>query len=234
LIDANDDLSIQVHPDDELAKKRHNSLGKTEMWYIIQADTGSTLISGFNKRVDEKTYLDKLHSGHLSDILNKEEVKAGDVFFLPAGRVHTIGKGLLIAEIQEASDITYRIYDFDRRDANGNKRELHTKEALAAIDYNFYPTYRTVYERRQNEPVPLVESSFFTTRLLEYTRTTERNYANMDSFIIHICIDGSYSIIYDDQKLEVRKGESLLLPAVTDKIQMESPEGFTILESFIE
>jgi mannose-6-phosphate isomerase len=133
-IDANDWLSIQVHPNDELAKKRHNSFGKTEMWYIIESDPGSTLIAGFNQQIDEKIYLEKLNSGHLMDILNKETADAGDVFFLPAGRVHTIGKGLLLAEIQQTSDITYRIYDFDRVDDKGNKRELHTQEALAALD----------------------------------------------------------------------------------------------------
>jgi len=131
-IDANDDLSIQVHPNDELAKKRHNSFGKTEMWYVIESDPGSTLISGFNKEMTQQEYLDKLNSGHIMDILNRENANAGDVFFLPAGRVHTIGKGLLVAEIQQTSDITYRIYDFDRVDANGHKRELHTQEALAA------------------------------------------------------------------------------------------------------
>ena len=134
-IDANEDLSIQVHPDDKLGKERHNSFGKTEMWYVIEADPGSTLIAGFNKELTQQEYLDTFNSGHLTDVLNKEDVKAGDVFFLPAGRVHTIGKGLLIAEIQQTSDITYRIYDFDRVDDKGNKRELHVEEALAAIDY---------------------------------------------------------------------------------------------------
>src|SRR5882757_2449180 len=155
-IDANEDLSIQVHPNDELAKKRHNSFGKTEMWYVIEADPGSTLIAGFNKELTQQEYLDKFNSGHLMDILNKEDVKAGDVFFLPAGRVHTIGKGLLIAEIQQTSDITYRIYDFDRVDAQGNKRELHTEEALAALDYKVHPDYKTIYPHQVNGAVNVV------------------------------------------------------------------------------
>ena len=233
-IDANDDLSIQVHPDDELAKKRHNSLGKTEMWYVIQADAGSTLISGFNRQVDEYIYLEKLNNGHLTDILNKEDVKTGDVFFLPAGRVHTIGKGLLIAEIQESSDITYRIYDFDRRDTHGNKRELHTEEALAAIDYNFYPPYKTIYHPKKNKPVALVKCPYFTTKLLEYTGGTERDYRAIDSFVIHICLDGSYILCYETQRLEVKMGECVLLPATIRQIKMETSGGFKILESYIE
>jgi len=233
-IDANQDLSIQVHPNDELAKKRHNSLGKNEMWYVIQADPGSTLISGFNRQVDERIYLEKLNSGHLTDILNKEEAKAGDVFNLPAGRVHTIGKGLLIAEIQESSDITYRIYDFDRKDANGNKRELHTEAALAAIDYGFYNSYKTAYQPEKNQPIELVRCPFFTTTLLEYTHGTERDYRAIDSFIIHICMSGSYTISDGNHTVEVNMGECVLLPAVIGQIKMETSGGFKILESVIE
>ena len=140
-IDANDDLSIQVHPDDELAQKRHNSFGKTEMWYVVDAEEGATLISGFKKQTNKEEYLRIFEEGNLTDILNSEDVVNDDVFFLPAGRVHTIGKGLLIAEIQQTSDITYRIYDFDRVDKNGVGRELHVEEAVDAIDYSFYENY---------------------------------------------------------------------------------------------
>jgi len=142
-IDANQDLSIQVHPDDELARQRHNSFGKTEMWYVIDAEPGATLISGFNRPTSRAEYLEYFHNGRLMELLNRESVAPGDVFFLPAGRVHTIGKGLLIAEIQQTSNITYRIYDFDRVDKDGNKRQLHTEEALDAIDYRFYHATRT-------------------------------------------------------------------------------------------
>src|SRR3569833_2280441 len=182
-IDAIDDLSIQVHPNDELAKKRHNSFGKTEMWYVIESDPGSTLISGFNKETNEQEYLDKLNSGHIMDILNREDANAGDVFFLPAGRVHTIGKGLLIAEIQQTSDITYRIYDFDRVDDKGNKRELHTEEALAAIDYKHYPEYKTNYKPQKNKPVHVVSCPYFTTNILDYDESTGRDYSKLDSFV---------------------------------------------------
>src|ERR1700760_1176669 len=190
-IDANDDLSIQVHPNDELAQKRHNSFGKTEMWYVIEADPGSTLISGFNQRVNEQVYLEKLNSGHIMDILNQEDVQAGDVFFLPAGRVHTIGKGLLIAEIQQTSDITYRIYDFDRVDDKGNKRELHVEEALAAIDYKHYPEYKTKYTPAKDETVHLVSCPYFTTNLLDFDKGTDKDYGNLDSFVIHVCLEGA-------------------------------------------
>src|ERR1700733_1630985 len=203
-IDANEDLSIQVHPNDELAKKRHNSFGKTEMWYVIEADPGSTLIAGFNRELDEQTYLEKFNNGHLKDILNKEDVKAGDVFFLPAGRVHTIGKGLLIAEIQQTSDITYRIYDFDRVDDKGNKRELHTQEALAAIDYKHYPEYKTSYQPQKGKTVKLVSCPYFTTNLLDFTHNTSKDYSNLDSFVIHVCVEGDYVVKYDGSSYPVK------------------------------
>lgn len=233
-IDANEDLSIQVHPNDELAKKRHNSFGKTEMWYVIEADPGSTLISGVNQPVDEKIYLNKLNNGHLMDILNRENVNAGDVFFLPAGRVHTIGKGLLIAEIQQTSDITYRIYDFDRVDDKGNKRELHTQEALAAIDYNFYADYKTKYQPEKNEDVGLVKCPYFTTNLLDFTENTSKDYSKHDSFVTHVCVAGDYVIECDGKQYPVKMGESILLPKTIDHIELKTTNGFKILESYIE
>jgi mannose-6-phosphate isomerase len=233
-IDANDWLSIQVHPDDELGKKRHNSFGKTEMWYIIEADPGSTLITGFNQQVDEKLYLDKLNTGHLTDILNKEEAHAGDVFFLPAGRVHTIGKGLLLAEVQQTSDITYRIYDFDRVDDKGNKRELHTEEALAAIDYKQYPDYKTKYTPQVNADVPVVSCPYFTTNVMEFTHGTQKDYSNLDSFVIHVCVAGAYTITHNNETYEVKMGECILLPNTVNQIDMQTVSGFKILESYIQ
>lgn len=231
-IDANDDLSIQVHPNDELAKKRHNSFGKTEMWYVIQADEGASLIAGFNQKVNEDIYLEKLNSGRLNDILNKEEVEAGDVFFLPAGRVHTIGKGLLIAEIQQTSDITYRIYDFDRVDDKGNKRELHTEKALAALDYEVYPEYKSVYEKKLNEPVHVVSCPYFSTNILEFNQTVTRDYS-FDSFVIHVCVQGSYTLKYGNESLLVKLGDCILIPASIDKVSLDTQTGFKILETYI-
>lgn len=232
-IDANEDLSIQVHPDDELGKKRHNSFGKTEMWYVIEADPGSTLISGFNKEITEEEYLDKFNRGHLTDILNKEDVQAGDVFFLPAGRVHTIGKGLLIAEIQQTSDITYRIYDFDRVDDKGNKRELHTEEALAAIDYKHYPEYKTWYPAQKNETVELVSCPYFTTNLLDFSKNTSKDYTTLDSFVIYVCLEGEFVIKYKEIDYLVKMGDCILLPKSIDKVELETATGFKILESYI-
>ena len=233
-IDANDDLSVQVHPDDKLAKVRHNSFGKTEMWYIIEADPGSTLITGFNQEMTEQKYVDALNSGHIMDILNKEDAVADDVFFLPAGRVHTIGKGLLIAEIQQTSDITYRIYDFDRVDDKGNKRELHTEEALAAIDYKHYPDYKTQYEPKKNETVKLVTCPYFTTNVLDFDESTSKDYSALDSFVIHVCVEGGYTVKYNNQAYAVKMGECILLPKSIDKVELETTGGFKILESYIE
>jgi mannose-6-phosphate isomerase len=233
-IDANDDLSVQVHPNDELAKKRHNSFGKTEMWYVIEADPGATLIAGFNREMNEKEYVEALNSGHIMDILNREDVKAGDVFFLPAGRVHTIGKGLLIAEIQQTSDITYRIYDFDRVDDKGNKRELHTEEALAAIDYKHYPEYKTKYSHKKDEAVEVVKCPYFTTNIMDFTHGTEKDYSALDSFVIHVCVAGEYTIKHNNLAYPVKMGECILLPKTIDKIELKTTSGFKILESYIE
>lgn len=233
-IDANDDLSIQVHPNDELAKKRHNSFGKTEMWYIIEADPGSSLIAGFNQELTREKYLNAFNSGHLMDVLNKEEAKANDVFFLPAGRVHTIGKGLLLAEIQQTSDITYRIYDFDRVDDKGNKRELHVEEALDAIDYHLYPEYKTKYEPAKNETVHLVTCPYFTTNVLDFTENTVKDYSQLDSFVIHVCVAGEYTIKYSNETYTIKMGECILLPKTIDHIELETTSGFKILESYIE
>ncbi len=231
-IDANEDLSIQVHPDDELAKKRHNSFGKTEMWYVIQADEGATLIAGFNQKVNEEIYIEKLNTGKLDEILNQETVKAGDVFFLPAGRVHTIGKGLVIAEIQQTSDITYRIYDFDRVDDKGNKRELHTEEALAALDYEVYDEYKSLYDKKTNEAVHVVSCPYFTTNILEFTQSVARDYS-FDSFVIHVCVAGSYTLHYGNETLDVKMGDCVLIPATIKEVKLETDGGYKILESYI-
>jgi mannose-6-phosphate isomerase len=220
-IDANDDLSIQVHPDDELAKKRHNAFGKTEMWYVMQADRGSKLQSGFNQEVDEDKYLFKLEHNELTDILNFEEVAAGDVYFIPAGRVHAIGKGILLAEIQQTSDITYRIYDYDRRDNQGNPRELHTDLALDAIDFAVFPEYKSRYEPKPNESVQLVKCNYFTTNLLELNMTVEKDYNQLDSFVIYICLEGELQIETESGSEMVQKGETILIPAAIESVLLK-------------
>lgn len=215
-IDANDDLSIQVHPDDEMAAERHNSYGKTEMWYVIQADKGAKLQSGFNQQVDQELYLEKLEKVELTDILNFEEVTSGDVFFIPAGRVHAIGKGILLAEIQQTSDITYRIYDYDRRDDKGNTRELHTDLALDAIDYTVFPEYKTKYEPKANESVELASCKYFTTNILELNEIVEKDYSQLDSFVIYICLEGELAVETESGNETIKLGETILLPASTE------------------
>ncbi len=233
-IDANADLSIQVHPDDVLAKTRHDVFGKTEMWYILQADEGATLISGFNQEIDKATYLNHFNNGTLDEILNREEVGAGDVFFIPAGRVHTIGKGILLAEIQQTSDTTYRIYDFDRVDAEGNKRELHVEEAVDAIDYNCYDGIKTKYADRENESVNLADCNYFTTNKIVADRQVSRSYEAFDSFVIYICIEGDFGLIYNENELTVRKGEVVLLPATIKNVVLVPSPTATILEVYIK
>lgn len=232
-IDANADLSIQVHPDDQLAKQRHDSFGKSEMWYIFQADEGASLISGFNKKVTKEEYLDYFNKGQLMDILNKESVKAGDVFYLPAGRVHTIGKGLLLAEIQQTSDVTYRIYDFDRVDSEGNKRELHVEEALDAIDYNYYDEYKSLYEDKQNKPTQLVDCQYFTTNKISFDQSVSRDYSEIDSFIIYVCFEGAFKVKTSTDEYSFKKGDAVLLPACFKQVELIPEEATSILETWV-
>ena len=232
-IDANDDLSVQVHPNDELAMKRHKSFGKTEMWYIFQADEDATLNSGFNRPLTKEQYQEYFDKGELMDILNIEKVKNDDVYFLPAGRVHYIGKGCLLAEIQQTSDVTYRMYDFDRTDDAGNKRELHTAESLDAIDFSFYKNYRTEYEDKENEIIDLVSCEYFTTNKLYYNTPVVRDHSALDSFVIYVCMEGSLTLEYDNGIVDMQKGEAVLVPASISKLTL-SPKGeFKLLESYI-
>lgn len=231
-IDARDDLSIQVHPDDVLAKERHNSFGKTEMWYVVNAAPGAFLYSGFQEQISPEVYVEKVKDNTFTHTLKRHEVKEGDVFFLPAGRVHAIGAGCFIAEIQQTSNITYRIYDYNRKDANGNPRELHTELAKDAIDYKVYDSYRTSYERNENEPVELVTSDYFSTRLLELNKTMVRDYSKIDSFIILICMKGK-ALFRDDKghTVNVSQGETILIPANTRSIEISPSEECKLLET---
>ncbi|HEX8545619.1 MAG TPA: type I phosphomannose isomerase catalytic subunit, partial [Cytophagaceae bacterium] len=232
-LDANDDLSIQVHPDDKLAKERHNSFGKTEMWYILQADKGAKLNTGFSKDVTEEEYLTHLKANTLDQILNFEEVQKGDVYFLPAGRVHYIGKGVCLAEIQQTSDITYRIYDFDRVDDKGNKRELHTEEALAAIDYKYHPDYKTKYTASENERTDVVKSQYFDTGIIKLTQPLNRDLSKYDSFTIYVCPDGDAQIQHEGGNVSIKKGESVLVPASIQSVKLIPNENTTLLEVFV-
>jgi len=232
-IDANDDLSIQVHPDDNLAKERHNSFGKTEMWYIMQADSGASLISGFNREVSQEIYEDHFNSGRLTDILNREQAEAGDVFFLPAGRVHTIGKGLLLAEIQQTSDITYRIYDFDRVGVDGKKRELHVEQALAAIDYKYYDDIKTQYQAEKNKPVELATCPYFTTSRMNLTQAAVRKYNQLDSFVIYVVASGKARLSYGHGEMDIEMGDAVLVPASISEVNITPIGEIDMLESWV-
>jgi mannose-6-phosphate isomerase len=224
-IDANDDLSVQVHPNDKLAKERHQAFGKTEMWYVLQADQGAKLNSGFNKPLDTNEYLQKLSAGKLMDILNFTEVKAGDVFFMPAGRVHAIGKGILVAEIQQTSDVTYRIFDYNRKDANGNERELHTDLALAAIDFTYHDNFRTEYKAELNKSAEVVSCDYFKTSILEFDKIIEKDIYELDSFVIYICVEGEYEIAGHGSAEQAKKGETILVPASMSQFQLKPLNG---------
>lgn len=233
-IDANDKLSIQVHPDDELAKERHDSFGKTEMWYVMQAEKDANLIVGFNKNTDKSNYLKHLEEKRLTEILNFETVKEGDVYFIPAGRVHAIGSGILLAEIQQTSDVTYRIYDWDRVDKDGNPREMHTKLAVDAIDYKSYPEYKTNYQSKKNTTTKLVSCPYFETNNILFDTQIEKDYYLIDSFVIYICLDGEFDIQYNENQRErVFKGETVLIPACLNNISLIPLKTTKILEVYI-
>ncbi len=233
-IDARDYLSIQVHPDDELGMKRHNSFGKTEMWYVINAAPKAKLYSGFAVQSSPEDYVRRIEEGTIVNALAEYEVRPGDVFFLPAGRVHAIGAGCFIAEIQQTSNITYRIYDYDRTDAAGNKRELHTELAKDAIDYRLEKDYRTAYTPVADQPVHLVECQYFETNLLDLTQPISRDWSQLDSFVIYICMEGKVTL-RDAQGNEVRlhQGQSVLVPAENPSLTL-TPEGSVkLLETYI-
>jgi len=234
-IDARQDLSIQVHPDDKLAWERHRSKGKTEMWYVVAADEGAHLRSGFAKEVTPAQYEASVADGTITGLLAVYAVRPGDVFFLPAGRVHSIGAGSFIAEIQQTSNITYRIYDFNRRDANGNLRELHTEQAKGAIDYSVEADYRTRYEAVKDRPVELVACPYFTTTLYDLTRPCEIDLAATDSFLVVMCIEGSGTLT-DDQgsAMPLRQGETVLVPASAKSLAVSPQSGIKLLTSRID
>lgn len=234
LIDANDILSIQVHPDDKLAEIRHNAYGKTEMWFVIQADKGSELFSGFNQDLDKQSLLKHLENNTLETVLNRENVEAGDCFFIPAGRVHATGAGILFAEIQQTSDITYRIHDWNRVDIDGKPRDLHTDLALDAIDFKKYPDYRTAYQKTRNHANPLVSCQYFTTNYLSIDTPLEKDFARIDSFIIYVCLKGSAQIEYLDKQREIlNSGETILIPANLKTFRILPNQQTELLEVYL-
>lgn len=233
-IDAKEALSIQLHPHDDLAKKRHNSFGKTEMWYVMQADDNANLIVGFKKTVSPEEYLHHLENKTLTDILNIDEVNKGDVYFIPTGRVHAIGAGVMLAEIQQTSDITYRIYDWDRPNPDGTYRELHTEEALEAIDYTAKASYKTTYSKQQNVASEIVSCPYFTTNILPLNGNISVNHSQKDSFVIYMCVEGKVEFVYNTQKESLQKGETILVPAAIKELEIISKIQSELLEVYIK
>jgi len=233
-IDARTPLSIQVHPNDVLAKQRHNSFGKTEMWYVVRATQGAYLYSGFAHSMTPEEYVRTLEDDTFIDYLQRHEVTSGDVFFLPAGRVHAIGAGCFIAEIQQTSDITYRIYDYNRKDANGNPRELHTELAKDAIDYKVYPNYKSGYISGQQPVQTLVSCPYFTTNLIEGKKSDVIQTAHPDSFSIYIGLEGDTQLTdTNGYSIELRQGETVLLPAENHLTTLAFKEKGKLLEVYI-
>ena len=234
-IDARQDLSIQVHPDDRLAAERHNgSKGKTEMWYVVNADKDAHLMSGLTRAITPEEYVARVADNTITEVLRDYKVSPGDVFFLPAGRIHSIGAGSFIAEIQQTSDPTYRIYDFGRLGLDGKPRELHTELAKEAIDYTVYDDYKTHYTSRKNEETTLVSCKYFTTSLLDMDKPFTKDLSGLDSFLIIICTEGKGEIVDNEGNREpVRQGESILIPASTTSVKFIPDGSLKVLTSFV-
>lgn len=228
-IDAKKDLSIQLHPNDELAKKRHDSFGKTEMWYVMDADKDAELIVGFNRTIEKETYEKSLKNDALLQLLNYEKVEEGDTFFIDTGKIHAIGAGILLAEIQQTSDITYRVFDFNRRDKEGNLRELHTDMALDAIDYERKDDFRVVYSTTENRKNKMVHCPYFKTDFLHLANDFEQDLSKRDTFTIYMCVEGQAVLSNDQGEATLKKGETVLLPASSSKCSI-STKGTKLLE----
>lgn len=231
-IDAKENLSIQLHPKDDLAKSRHNSFGKTEMWYVMQADEDAKLIVGFkDENISLEDYKKHLDRNNLIELLNVDKVKKGDTYFIESGRVHAIGGGVLLAEIQQTSDITYRLYDYNRKDSNGNIRELHTELALDALDFNMKDDFRINYEKDRNTSNPMVSCDYFKTNYLNLSKTFKK-FNEEDSFLIYICTEGAASFSYNQSEIDIRSGETILIPASLKEFEIRT-ESATFLEVYI-
>jgi len=231
-IDARQELSIQVHPTDELAQKRGKLRGKTEMWYIMDSDENAKLRAGMKEKITPEQYKQMVEDDTITEAIAEYKVKEGDCFFLPAGRIHSIGTGCFLAEIQQTSDVTYRIYDFKRKDKDGNYRELHTEEAAECIDYNVEPNYRTEYTPVKNEGVALVECPYFTTAVYDLNEPMTLDYSELDSFVILIGLKGSGEITDNEgNTTTLCEGETILIPATTSEVKVTGNIKF--LETYV-
>lgn len=233
LLDTNSYLSIQVHPDDAFALKHHDSFGKTEMWIVLDAQPGAEIIVGFNRDVTPEIYKEHLESGRLKEILNVEKAQKGDVYFIPAGRIHAIGAGITLLEIQQTSDITYRVYDWDRTDDTGKSRELHTEQAIKVLDFKKYDKYKTDYTPVEDKAVELVKSPFFNTKLIDLTQRMEMDYNLIDSFVIYCCIEGTCTIQYPEGEEVMQAGDVVLIPAELKNFTLIPRGRARVVETYI-
>ena len=236
-IDAERDLSIQVHPNDEMARREHGKMGKSEMWYIIKAEEGSHLYAGFRQAITPYEYQHRVADGTITDVLADHPVKAGDVFYLPAGRVHAICGGILLAEVQQSSDVTYRIYDYNRPGMDGRPRELHTELAAKALDYHVEKNYRTEYADTDNRAVQIIDTPYFDVRVMELSQPFHRNLIKYDSFVISMCLQGDCTLRVRSTGEEVllREGHSTLIPAAIADYDVTPLRARTrLLDAFID
>ena len=236
-IDAKRDLSIQVHPNDEMAQREHGKMGKSEMWYVIKADEGAHLYAGFKQEITPEEYQQRIADGTITNVLADHKVKAGDVFYIPAGRVHAICGGILLAEVQQSSDVTYRIFDYNRPGMDGKPRELHTELAAKALDYHVIDNYRTEYTDSSNKAVQIIDSPYFSVRVLEISRAFHRDLRKYDSFIITMCIDGDCKIRVRStgEEILLKQGNSTLMPAaIADYDIIPQSRKTRILDAFID
>lgn len=232
-IDAKTPLSVQVHPHDAIAKERHQSFGKNEMWYIMDAEEDAEIIVGFQTELTKEKYTEFLNNDQILNVLNTVKTKAGDAFYIPTGRVHAIGAGVLLAEIQQTSDITYRIYDYNRVDkATGKTRELHNDLALDVIDFKVHDNYKTSYELTENQSNLLIHSPYFKSNILHLNQSIVKDYSTIDSFIIYICTNGSFDLVADQNTYSVQKGESILIPASLNNVTLKPKNQAEILEVY--
>ena len=231
-IDAKTPLSIQVHPNNEYAKTHHNSFGKNEMWYIMQADEDANIIVGFEKEIDKTQFKQHLEDKTLLEVMHHENVKKGDAFYIPTGRIHAIGAGVMLAEIQQTSDVTYRVYDYDRVDkTTGKTRELHTEQATEVLDFNVEERYKTDYQKETNTSNTLIHSPYFKTNFLPVKGELVKDYSNTDSFVIYMCVSGQAIIQYQQKDYNLNAGETILLPASIKEVMLKS-EDAQILEVY--
>lgn len=230
-IDAHQNLSIQVHPTDEIAHRQGKPRGKTEMWYVMDSAPDAMLYNGLKQQITPEEYKSMVEDDTICDALAQYNVKEGDCFFIPAGRIHAIGAGCYLAEIQQTSDVTYRIYDYGRRDKDGNLRELHTKEAAESIDYRVLPDYRQAYTPKKNEGQTLVECPYFNTAVYDLNEPMQIDYSELDSFVILIGLKGEGRLNIDGEEVSFGKGETILLPAYINNVRAEGTVKF--LETFV-